>query len=217
MVLHELHLSVSPFSPWSYFVIWAGLGRYTVLLRLGLGYTVTFLPLSPGCWDTGIHSHVCLQVLDSHPPALVSEYSGIQTSATRPKIFLGFFVNLIFFLCVCVVGKEKDGGPVDSWVWSVLLESLCEEGESHMTGETTWASPGALPSSFVQECEGWRTQVLLEERSRWDCTFFRAHRAPAHPIQHSCIWCPGVFRIMAKASKWLFEEFNRVMFPKILI
>jgi hypothetical protein len=57
-------------------------------------------------------------------------------------------------------------GTVDSWVWSVLLESLCEEGASHMTGEAT---PRALPSIFVQECEGWRkTQVLLGERSPWD-------------------------------------------------
>lgn len=66
-----------------------------------------------GAGVTDIHCHAWLQVLSSQSSCL-----SFQTN----------FSLHIYLSTWSFAGKEKDG-DVDSWVWSVLLESLGVEGQ----------------------------------------------------------------------------------------
>lgn len=96
----------SPFSG-SYFIVWADLGHATLACH---GLTVISLLLSHGCWGYR-HPLPCLA------PVLLPQF---QTN----------FSLHIYLSTWSFAGKEKDG-DVDSWVWSVLLESWLWRGRSH--------------------------------------------------------------------------------------
>lgn len=180
LILHELYLFVSLFSPWSCFMIWTGLG-HTVLLRLALD---TQLPSFSVSWVLGYrHSLPCL------PPGLglsSSQYSGIHTSATRPTSSW-VFVNLIFCW-----ERERWG----QWIvgFGLFCWKVCVRRE-----QVTWPEKPLLGHCLPSLCRS--VKAGEKRRSCLGKGVPGTHRTPAHPIQHSWVWCLGVLQNNGQSIK----------------